>query len=66
MDERGRGKTGMGRWPTFILKEISSMERAERGKRRVSVGTSARRGEKEERGEAWRCDRQCGVADNVP
>jgi hypothetical protein len=66
MDERGRGKTGTGQWPMFVLKEIGSVERAERGKRRVSVGTSARRREKEERGEAWHCDRQRGAADNVP
>jgi hypothetical protein len=32
VDERGRGKTGMGRWPVFILKEIGSVARPRKGK----------------------------------
>jgi hypothetical protein len=51
VDERGKGRTGTGRWLAFILKEIGSVARAERGKRGggVDMGASAWRRE-EERG----------------
>jgi hypothetical protein len=31
MDERGRGETGSGRWPTFILKENNSVVQPREG-----------------------------------
>jgi hypothetical protein len=32
MDERGRGETGSGRWPTFILKENNSVVQPREGR----------------------------------
>jgi hypothetical protein len=52
MDERGRGETGSGRWPTFILKENNSVVQPREGREggAVGVGAPAWRREKKERG----------------
>jgi hypothetical protein len=50
MEERARDETGMGQRSTFILNEIGSVARAERGKGGVGVGASVWRQEKEGEG----------------
>jgi hypothetical protein len=44
VDERGKGRTGTGRWLAFILKEIGSVARVERGKKGWSTWALSRGG----------------------
>jgi hypothetical protein len=66
VDERGKGKTGTGRWPTFILKKNllggTGRERGKGGGRRGRVHVEE---EKKEMG-AYCGSRQRGAAGNAP
>jgi hypothetical protein len=55
--QEGKGEMGTGRRSAFVLNEIGSVARAERGKKGVGVGASAWRREKEGEG-GLRSDRQ--------